>query len=198
MFLDANVIADWILVKKRRTSIDLEEDSVLSERYRNLGFSYNLIERLQSLKLEKYTSQLAIGEIFSVIYDDAINLKLYMKGFPTVTWNRLGIREKEKLNEEEAYGIYKGIMERFDELFLFVEILDDVFDLEILSHLVLIRGIRTHDAILLTTAIFNEIDYFVTRDERLARKMRGSKNQFGLSILSPKTLLREISQKYEN
>ncbi|RLI75281.1 hypothetical protein DRP05_15055 [Archaeoglobales archaeon] len=192
VFLDANVIANWILIKKGASGRH-KKDSVLSERYKYLSQSYNLLERLQSLKLEVFTSQLAIGETLSVIYDDAINLKLYTKGFPTATWTRIGIREKERLEKEEAYEIYEGIMKIFDELFSFVKILDDVLDLELLGHLILLRGIRTHDAILLTTVISNEMDYFVTRDGRLTKKMRNSKRQFGLELLSSINLLNKIS-----
>ncbi|RLI87444.1 MAG: hypothetical protein DRO98_04190 [Archaeoglobales archaeon] len=193
IFLDANIIADWILIKNKAQEVtDETEDNVLTERYRYMGYSYKLIEKIRSLGLKAYTSQLSIAEVFSVIYDDVINLKLFMKAIPTAAWNWLSIREKELLDDEEAYEIYEGILERFDELFLNVEIVDEVLDLELLSHLILKLGLRTHDALLLTTAILNGMDYFVTRDERLIRKTRKLKKMPKIVILRPQSLLSKI------
>ena len=174
-FIDANVIADWILLRnlsRRRVDVDSAYTrSMPVKRYERIKSSYCLIEKLVKGAGEKrlrfITSQLAVNEVFYVLYDDVCSVKMYIEGIPTVMWPRF--RDSIRLTEEEADELYRSILESFDEVFggKQIEIVEDEANFEVFGFLVLRLGLRTHDATLMTTAILNKSDYFITRDRRI-------------------------------
>jgi predicted nucleic acid-binding protein len=195
IFLDANVIADWILVKNKVRDDDQIKDDVILERYRQIGYSFRLIDKIiKSNKKIAITSQLVLAEVFSVIYDDVINMKLFAKAIPTALWNWISIRGKEVLSEDEAYEIYNDTMKSFDELFSGVELVEETYNLELLGYFILKLGLKTHDAVILTTALENDATYFVTRDVRLIENLRAKefKNKFSIKVRKPNAVLREL------
>jgi predicted nucleic acid-binding protein len=196
LFLDSNIIADWILVKNRVSK--KVKDDLLSQGYHYMCHSYKLIEELIDSEVATVTSQLAISEVFSVLYDDAINMKLYMKAIPAAVWMWITFRNRERLNEEESLELHEGILKRFDDLFsdTKVELIEDEFNLEIYSYLVLRLGMKTHDAILLTTAILNEVSYFVTRDDRLIENTRREfRDKFDVKLSKPINALNVVKSE---
>ncbi len=119
IFLDANVIADWILLKNK----DLKNitSDILIERYRQFGYSYNLVERtIRSGKKIAFTSELALAEVFGVIYDDAINMKLFAKAVPAASWYWVSIRKKSLLRRTKLMRYiwvqWRGLMNYFQKL----------------------------------------------------------------------------------
>ncbi len=88
-------------------------------------------------------------------------------------------------------------MERFDELFPKIELVEDTFNLELIGYLILRIGLNTHDAILVTTAIENKATHFATRDDRLIESLKNKefKNKFKLKAEKPQTILSYLNNK---
>ena len=194
IFLDANVIANWILLKNK--NLNNVSSPILKERFRQLGYSFELIQEILEWK-EKVgiTSQLVLVEIFGVLHDDAINMKLFREAIPTSSWYWVSIRNKISLSRDEAAEMYYGVMQRFEELFSKIEIVEDEFNLEYISHFILNIGLKPADSVLLTTAIVNGVTHFATTDIRLIELTKKDK-KFDIVIQSPKWIL-DSFKKYK-
>lgn len=200
VFLDTNVFVDWILFKNKMNRL---ENGVFEERYKNIASSFKLIENIINEKyknVEAITSELAVAEIFSVLYEDAVNLKLYEQAIPTKYWTWKTVRKQNLLTEDEANELYYSIMKRIDELFGEEKVImvEDSYNQEILAYLTLRLGISSHDAILLTTAIEEDCDYFITRDTRLKElydvEWNELKKKKKIKIIPPKDALNKFKK----
>ena len=69
VFIDANVIANWILISSSANRLEeLKDDKILSERFRAFSYSYVLIEALKEDNIYgAVTSTLALGEVYHVL-----------------------------------------------------------------------------------------------------------------------------------
>lgn len=189
VFLDSNIIADWILLEKKEKKLT---DELLKKHYHSMGYSYILLNELLSRNMKTYITPLSLAETISVIYNEAMNRKLFLKGVPFSAWTWISLREKFRLSENEANDLYIGILETFDKLIeMGLQIVDDRLDLEIYSFLVLKVGMNCHDAIIVNTAIGWDADYFITRDQRLIERTRKQifRKKFRIKIVNPKVML---------
>jgi len=148
VFIDANVIANWILIG---SSIDrfekLRNDKILNERFRALSHSYVLIEALKGDSVyEAVTSTLVLGEVYHVLYNEVLSLKMYRSGIPLTLWSKL--RSKNDLTEEEKSIFWDTVRSHLNELKSFIAVIDDKVDDEVYPKLVLDYGLRPHDAVL--------------------------------------------------
>jgi len=84
VFIDANVIANWILIGSSIDRLEeLRNDKILNERFRAFSYSYVLIEALKEENTyEAVTSTLALGEVYHVLYNEVLSLKMYRSGIP--------------------------------------------------------------------------------------------------------------------
>ncbi len=195
IFLDANIIANWILLKNK--SVNNVSSPILKERFRQLGNSFELVQEILKWKRKiSITSQFVLAEIFGVLYDDAINMKLFREAIPTASWYWVSIRGKKTLSKDEAAEIYYSVMQRFDELFSDIEIVEDEFNLEYISHFILNLGLKPADSVLLTTAIENGATHFATTDIRLIELVKKDK-KFDIVVQNPKLILDSL-KKYKN
>ena len=195
VFLDSNVIADWILLERKEIELT---DELLEKRYRSMGYSYVLVNELLDRRIDAYISELCLAEVISVIYNEAVNRKLFLSGVPFSAWTWVSIRERFRLSEDEAEELYYGILETFDKLIeKGLQIVEDKLDLEVYSFLVLKISMDCHDAILLNTAIDWDVDYFITRDHRLLKKGRSKmfRENFRVKIVSPQAMLSNLGRK---
>lgn len=205
VFIDANVIANWILISSSISRLEeLKDDKILNERFKAFSYSYVLIEALkEDDSYEALTSTLALGEVYHVLYNEVIALKLYRSGIPLTLWSKL--RNKNDLTEDEKSIFWDTVRSHLNELRSFIFVVGDNVDNEIYPKLVLDYGLRPHDAILLTTAIKNECGWFITNDseiinmnkEKSARRKRRKKRPllselFNITPDSPQNFLREI------
>ena len=194
IFLDANVVANWILLKNK--NVNNVSSPILKERFRQIGNSFELVQEILNWK-EKIgmTSQLVLAEIFGVLHDDAINMKLFREAIPTASWYWVSIRGSKSLLEYEAAEIYYSVMQRFDELFYKIEIVEDEFNLEYTSYFILNLGLKPADSVLLTTAIENRATHFATTDIRLIELVKKDK-KFDIVVQNPKLILDSL-KKYK-
>lgn len=192
-FLDANVIADWILIKNFTNVKTLR--NVDRRRVKKTLSSFKLIQNI----LEKYhsyvhfgTSALALREAIYVVYENYKLMKLYEEGVPFKYWNYFV--HEITLTENEAFKIREIVLKEIDQLFEEdkIKLYDDSLDLNVFPYLILQLGMRTHDAILVSTAIINNFYYYITRDERLCLKNKQLTNKFNFKIIAPTKYLKII------
>lgn len=208
VFIDANVIANWILISSSANRLEeLKDDKILSERFRAFSYSYVLIEALkEDNTYEAVTSTLALGEVYHVLYNEVLSLKMYRSGIPLTLWSKL--RNKNDLTEDEKSIFWDTVRSHLNELKSFIAVIDDNVDNEVYPKLVLDYGLRPHDAILLTTAVLNECKWFITNDSEIIqlnkRKPKGKKRRkgkpplselFNITPDSPQNFLREAKRE---
>ena len=111
IFLDSNVIANWVLIKDFAERFEeLKDDRILRERLRVISYSYTLIEAL--IETGDYyvkSSNLALAEVFHVVYNEVVSLKMYKLGIPLTLWSKL--RTKHDLSKEEKF-LVKEVVSR--------------------------------------------------------------------------------------
>ncbi|NJE11888.1 PIN domain-containing protein [Thermococcus sp. LS2] len=166
-----------------------------------------LIEALKDENTyEAVTSTLALGEVYHVLYNEVLSLKMYRSGIPLTLWSKL--RNKNDLTEDEKSIFWDTVRSYLNELKSFIAVVDDKVDDEIYPKLVLDYGLRPHDAILLTTAIKNRCEWFITNDSEIItlnkQKLKDKKRKkrkpplselFNITPDSPQNFLRETKEE---
>jgi len=201
-FVDTNVLAYWLLGRGNILSSILDRFKLMDEflniyreRYSD---AINFIDRIietkgKGIKNEFFVSNFAINESFSVIKDELRTILLLKKGIPISRWKDQ--LYSPEINSEDYEFIYKLILKQFDIIFegrsiepsieSSPEEYENYYDVYT-SILFLIRDAKTQDSTLLTTAILNGADYFVTKDDRLigsANKMM--KDSYQMELIRP-------------
>jgi len=185
----------------------LTEDffEVYFERYKHsmLFVDEIIAQKNRGFKDEFYISYLAINEIFSALRDEVRSILLFSKGIPISSWR--DPRNNPNIDAKDYELMYKNGLNSFDELFEKKSIFfipeqspeDDPNYLEIYSSILfLIKETKTQDVTLLTTAILNRADYFVTKDERLIKSAKKIINErYGLGIIKPIEAICIIKEK---
>jgi len=162
VFIDTNTIVHWLVIKKMME----EHGTEVLEKYRRLRQSYEFVEAVLSRKFknaEFYISRLTLAEMTKAILDFIVYEKMRLDGVAAI----YGMKyfKDYLLTDEEFDSFLEGIIEAFNVLESELNVLeDDLSDLEYYPFFVARAGLRTQDAILLTTAIRHKMDYFVTMD----------------------------------
>lgn len=201
-FLDTNILAYWVFGKGgvlksliEKFNLSKEIYDVYFERYKK---SISIIDEIVSqknkgLKDEFFISYLAINELFSAIRDELRSVILFNSGVPISMWR--DPRNNPDIKIEDYEPIYKLTLKSFDFLFennaiILIDESSPEFESnywEIYSQILFqINQSKTQDATLLTTAIFNKADYFITKDLTLiksSKKMMMEKHN--LKIIKP-------------
>lgn len=137
IFLDSNVIANWILIKDfAKRFEELKDDKILQERLRSISYSYALIEAL--IETSEYyvkSSNLALAEVFHVVYNEIVSLKMYRLGIPLTLWSKL--RVKHDLSKEEKFLVREVVSKYLKTFRNYAEIVNDIVDEDIYPKLVL-------------------------------------------------------------
>lgn len=182
-----------------------EFSDVYRRRYEDsISFIDKIIEqKKKGLKDEFFISYLAGNELFSAIRDEVRSIILFNKGIPVSRWR--DSRNNPDISNDDSKEIHKKTLKSFDILFEKKAISfikeqspdDDQNYWNIYpSLLFLIKEIKTQDGTLLTTAILNRADYFVTKDEPLmkaAKKMMYDNYQ--LTLMKPSTALQTLKKQ---
>ncbi|WP_292365651.1 hypothetical protein [Methanoculleus sp. UBA208] len=169
--------------------------SVYVGRYQtSLAFVDEIMrQRKNGLLDEFYVSALATNELFSAIRDEVRSILLFKGGIPISRWR--DSRNNPQIPEDYYEQIYGLTLASFDILFENHGITiipesspweDDTYWSICSSILFLIRESKTQDAMLLTTAILNRADNFVTLDTPLIRSARQVlHDEYGLHLINP-------------
>jgi hypothetical protein len=152
-------------------------------------------EEIPHANHEFYVSSLAINELFYAIKDELRSIILFNKGMPISRWR--DARTNPDIPEKCFRAIYNQTLLSFDTLLgegsiIYLPEGSAESDPEYWSIyaplLFLTKDAKTQDATLLTTAILNRADYFVTKDEPL---IKAAKKQlladYQMELVKPST-----------
>lgn len=212
-FIDTNITAHWVLGKGGVLNFLVKEFNLTEEFYELYSKRYeesiNLIEEIIKLGKHKknneyYISYLSINELFSALRDELRSILLFKNGVPISKWR--DSRNNPDIKPSEYKSIYEITLKSFDILFenKAIELMheesleDDPNYLDIYSSILfLVKEAKTQDSTLLTTAILNKADYFITKDDTLIKSAKNLiKIHYGLELINPTQAL-QILHKME-
>lgn len=206
IFLDANIIADWLLVAPdvlSITEIDKKKAKLeeLWKKYSAPKASFEILELLREGKIKNlkfFSSELALSEVGDVVFKESGSRSLAEKGVAFRYIPKM-IRET-KLSNPEITGILDKVrcyrLAFKDKVILHDKVKDPLFILYTLSFF----RIETYDAYLISQAVDAKCRYFVTKDGPLRDnvKMQITKDgieKYVIKLISPEELLKIINKK---
>jgi predicted nucleic acid-binding protein len=168
---------------------------IYSSRYEpSLTFVNTVIDKKnQKITDNFFVSHLAINELFSAIRDEMRSILLFNKGCPISMWRNP--RYDPIIDATDYERVYQQTMKAFIPLFedSVIELMveqspesPDYWDVYS-SILFLVKEAKTHDATLLTSAILDKADYFVTLDKSLIRNAKKMlRDEYNINLVTPK------------
>jgi predicted nucleic acid-binding protein len=120
---------------------------------------------------------------------------MWMDGVPLSSWQKA--KDKFDLTKSDIKELTNDILDFLNEFNIFkpsaikkINLLaDEQVDYNLIAKLVLEKNFRTHDAVLVSTAIKSGCEYFTTEDNQL----RGVKLEH-IKIIHPQTMLQTITK----
>lgn len=200
-FIDTNVFVHWIILSKIKQ--ERPEDKILWKKFKKIKPSFEVLETIKNNSLTNftfYTSPLSLSEIFYSLLDEYRCRHMYIDGVPLSSWQRT--RDRFILTKDETNELTNDIINFLKEFFNFelltattlkVRLATEQVDYNLISKLVLEKNFRTHDAVLLSTAINSGCEYFTTEEKAL----RDTKLD-EIDIIHPQTLLQLINKNIES
>jgi predicted nucleic acid-binding protein len=196
-FLDANVIANWIIVSsglKEKGDISVEETNVLLNKLSTpVRKSFRLLEKIQNESIPKnvlFTSNIVVAETFSVIGNEYRCRILRKDGIPIRYW--FNMMHVVDLSKEYKLQIQEEINELFRLFFRNKKISrKSDFNLNDVANLVISYKCNSHDAMIMAQAIKQNCKYFITEDQRLIAKLKKSR-KYKMKLLPSDKYLRNV------
>ncbi len=199
-FLDSNVIADWVLISDKIEKNENFEfnDKILEKRFKVMSYSYTLIEILfnQETNDKVLVSNFALAETYDVIYNELLCEKLFEKAIPYTLWQKRHTIERPS---ESKINIFRTqIFKHIGKLKKKSIIVKDEIDDKIFPFFYHQSDIGKYDSLLLSTAIINHSDYFLSRDTKIIdfrkkRKFTNNKEKFKIEINKPQEIIRAFN-----
>lgn len=160
-------------------------------------------EKVPDSNHEFYVSSLAINELFYAIKDELRSIILFNKGMPISRWR--DARINPDIPEKCFRAIYNQTLQSFDTLLgegsiIYlpegsVESVPEYWSIYA-PLLFLTKDAKTQDATLLTTAIINRADYFVTKDEPLIKALKKKMlADYQMELIKPSTGLAMLKKQ---
>ncbi len=145
-----------------------------------------------------FMTELSLNEIFSALRDEIRTIILFVNGVPISKWASKRESKEATLSESLSKHIYNLTLKGLDVLISGkrIEIIkttlssDEPDYLEVYSSLVFFNPyLKTQDAMLISTAIFEKAKYFITTDKDVLKRSKQMGSNYGLRILNPKDAL---------
>lgn len=205
--IDTNVAIHWLITNQilefliKYFSLSQEFASVYENRYKESCDFINKILELPQRDDEFIMIELSINELFSGLRDEIRAVALFKEGVPISRWASKRETKEIQFDEELSKSIHKLVLKGFDTLFGSQKIKivetttpsDDPNYLDVYSSLVFLNPmLQTQDAILITTAIFERANRFVTRDKGIINAGSKLNNRYKLEVLRPAAACRLI------
>jgi predicted nucleic acid-binding protein len=197
-FLDSNVLIDWVLISEKIKEDDnLSDDHTLRKRIKEMSYAYTLVNLFFNSmdKKEVLTSYFAIAETYKRIYDEILYEKLYEKAVPYTMWEKL--KKYENLNEEKITIFRDNVFNYIRKFKKNFTVVNDVVDKQYFSTFFHKSDIGIYDSFLLSTALKNNADYFITRDSGVIhlRKKTAINQNIPIFLKKPDEILRAYNNK---
>ncbi|MEM5792749.1 MAG: hypothetical protein QXY45_00090 [Candidatus Aenigmatarchaeota archaeon] len=203
VFLDANVIADWLLVysKLKNTKNHEEKELKLRElwkQYTAPKICFEILEIIRNKKMRNFsffTSDLALAEVGDVIFKESRSIDLIKSG---IAYRYIpSMIKKVVLTKDEINNIMNQI-KTFREIFLGkkfsenkIKVHNKLEDPTFPVYLISLFRIETYDAYLISQAYDAKCCFFITKDEKLRKEVKFD----GLSLISPEKFLEELKKQ---
>ena len=202
--IDTNVIVYWLMTNKvmefmtQEFHLAQEFGDVYRNRYiESCEFVDKALE-LPSNNQQFLVTELSLTEAFSGIREEVRSIIMFTQGIPISRWAYKRETKEVSFPQELSRKLYELTSKGFDALFeRKIEIMPvttpsdtaDYFDFY--SSLVFLYPmLRTQDAILITTAIFQKATHFVTMDKDLIVLGKELKKVHPLEVLKPREALK--------
>jgi hypothetical protein len=195
-FLDANVVADYILLNeliKEKKTIEEKEAFLKGVEQNNPGlfFSFGLIESIRLAKFvsfEFFISNYVISETTSVIIEE-YSLKEFNKGMnPLKYWFKRKEKQIQDLKQEQIDDLTK-LLSSFHAAFVDTKLIKKSEE-AMIADIVKFRtlGCHTEDSHLLSQATYKNIacKYFVSKDSPLKKN---TKAKSSISAVNPQKFM---------
>lgn len=198
-FIDTNVIVHWLMTQRimefaiQNFHLSQEFFDTYKNRYKD---SFDFIEKVLGLSKHDhgfFVTELSLNEVFSGIRDEIRSIMMFVKGIPISRWAYTRETKEVSFPEELSIKLYELTSEGFDILFedkiIIVPITtpsDTKEYFDFYSSLVFLYPmLGTQDAMLVTTALFHQSNYFITMDRDLIDLGRKLKEISTLEVLRP-------------
>ena len=209
--IDTNVVVHWLMANQitefctNKFGLSNEFLSTYKNRYQPSIDFINKVLEMSKGKYDFLMVELSLNEIFSGVRDEVRSILLFSKGVPLSRWASTRETKAARFPEGLSRNIYELTSKGFDALFGTnrVEIIpatspsDEETYLEVYSSLVfLYPELRTQDAILITTGIFEKAHYFVSMDNALISlgKDKSFIKQYDLEVMHPTKALQTLAR----
>lgn len=208
LVIDTNITVHWLMSEKiidyliKEFNLTKEFANVYRRRYEPSVIFVNEVLNSKEKRYNFYITELSTNEIFSGIRDEVRSVLLFVKGIPISRWMYKRVTKDVKFKEELSRAIYELAMEGLDVLIENkIEIIPTISPsdapdyYEVYSSLIFLNPeLNTQDAILLTTSIFQEINYFVTLDSDLIKLGKRLKEAYNMEVINPQKAIRMIKR----
>jgi predicted nucleic acid-binding protein len=200
-FIDSNIIADWMLFDAIRETKGQTAVDTIREHRQSSYSSYCLLEELRknkniSLFYHWVTSQFAQAEIMTVMLDGYAERRLADRTGATSRYMSKPLLRQLKFEAQDVREFFNQL-ERFRYEFILghnhmIRLVPDTYRLRDIILLVAYSRLETSDAFLVSTALSNQCDCFLTRDGNLIKSLKKSNM---IKPTHPQPLLSEINQR---
>ena len=205
--IDTNVLVHWLMATNIMESVagefDLGEElvRVYRKRYEPSCSFVDKVLQSRGSGREFVVTELSLNETFSGIRDEVRSVILFVKGVPISRWASKRETKEVSFPESLSKKIYESTLRAFDSLYGQHRIViipvtkpsDEENYFDIYSSLIFLNPhLMTQDAILLTTAIFEQVDCFVTADKGLTTLGRQLFTKYHVEVLPPEKAIRYL------
>ena len=209
--VDTNILVHWLMASQimqfsiTQFRLATEFLDIYKNRYeKSINFVNEVLETPKD-EHDFVVVELSLNELFSGVKDEVRSILLFVKGVPISRWTSKRETQEVKFPKDLSKKIYELTSLGLDTLFASNKIgiipatspSDEEDYLEVYSSLVFLHPeLKTQDAILVTTGIFEKANYFVTGDRDLISIGKELVEQYSMKVVRPQRasqiLMRQI------
>lgn len=202
--VDTNILVHWLMASQimqfsiTQFRLAIEFLDIYKNRYEK---SINFVNKVLETPRDEHdfvVVELSLNELFSGVKDEVRSILLFVKGVPISRWISRRETQEVKFPKDLSKKIYELTSLGLDTLFASNKIgiipatspSDEEDYFEVYSSLVFLHPeLKTQDAILVTTGIFEKANYFVTTDSSLINLGKELVEQYSMKVLRPQRAL---------
>jgi len=193
IFIDTNIFVGYLILSGIKKTRKVDERKKLWKRYEKINPCLKFLSKVLRNKDNKnqfVTSPLVFSELPHAIHEEALCNKMWDDGVPFSSWFRVRERFIKLFEPFEIKELKRDILKLYDKGN--IEILEELYDLNMIPDFILDFGLKTQDAILFSTAINRKCNFFVSRDEDFLKNELLKKNYKKIKILSPEEAIKKF------